>query len=144
MNAANAANENSIIDLSKNSSIRERIREQEEINRKDNEKRRQTERIIVRAILTKAKREGYAIALDNGEEIIKLSPLKTVKAMIEECFSVDDEALLLEKDGKKGWVRLVYGNTGFDVICDYSPRLDDFLDTILEKSLYHERKYFND
>ena len=85
----NAANENSIIDLSKNS-IRERIREQEEINRKDNEKRRQTERIIVRAILTKAKREGYAISLDNGEEIIKLSPLKTVKAMIEECFSVDD------------------------------------------------------
>ena len=140
----NAANDNSIIDLSKNSSIRERIREQEEINRKDNQKRRQTERIIVRAILTKAKREGYAISLDNGEEIIKLSPLKTVKAMIEECFSVDDEALLLEKDGKKGWVSLVYGNTGFDVICDYSPRLDDFLDTILELCLYHERKYFND
>jgi hypothetical protein len=139
----NAANDNSIIDLSKNSSIREKIIQQEINNRKDNEKRRQTERIIVRSILTKAKREGYAISLDNGEEIIKLSPL-TVKAMIEECFSVDDEALLLEKDGKKGWVRLVYGNTGFDVICDYSPRLDDFLDTILEKSLYHERKYFND
>ena len=140
----NAANDNSIIDLSKNSSIRERIREQEEINRKDNQKRRQTERIIVRAILTKAKREGYAISLDNGEEIIKLSPLKTVKAMLEECFSVDDEALLLETGGKKGWVRLVYGNTGFDVICDYSPRLDDVLDTILELCLYHERKYFND
>jgi ribosomal protein S8 len=94
------------------------------------QKRQKIERKIVRAILTKAKKEGYIISLDNGEEIIKLSPLNSIKAMLEQCFSVDEEHIMLKKDGHKKYIFLVYGNTGHDVICDYSTSLDEFISPI--------------
>ena len=37
------------------------------------QQRQKIERKVVRAILAKAKKEGYAIAIDNGEERISLS-----------------------------------------------------------------------
>ena len=63
--------------------------------------RQKIERRIVRSILTKAKKEGYTIFIHNGEETIKLSPLTSIKAMLEQCFSVDEEHIILKKDGRK-------------------------------------------
>ena len=94
------------------------------------QQRQKIERKVVRAILAKAKKEGYAIAIDNGEERIRLSG--TIKSMLEQCFSVDEEAIILKKDGKKSTIFLVYGNTGHDVIADYSTSLEDFLSPIEE------------
>ena len=95
--------------------------------------RQKIERRIVRSILTKAKKEGYIISLDNGEEIIKLSPLNSIKAMLEQCFSVDEEHIILKKDGHKfKSIFLVYGNSGHDVITDYSTSLEKFMSPIEE------------
>ena len=94
------------------------------------QQRQKIERKVVRAILAKAKKEGYAIAIDNGEERISLSG--TIKSMLEQCFSVDEEAIILKKDGKRSTIFLVYGNSGHDVIADYSTSLEDFLSPIEE------------
>ena len=92
------------------------------------EQRQKIERRVVRAILVKAKKEGYAITIDNGEERIRLSG--TIKSMLDECFSVDEEYIILKKDGKRSFIFLVYGNSGHDVIADYSTSLEDFLSPI--------------
>ena len=39
------------------------------------------------------------------------------------------QATLVEKNG---WVRFVYGNDGWDVICDYTMNLDDLLEPVCE------------
>jgi hypothetical protein len=92
------------------------------------EQRQKIERKVVRAILAKAKKEGYAIAIDNGEERIRLSG--TIKSMLEQCFSVDEEAIILKKGGRVSNIFLVYGNSGHDVITDYSTSLEEFLSPI--------------
>ena len=89
------------------------------------------ERAIVRTLLTKAIKNGYSIALDNGEEVIPLEG--TVKSMMSLMMSVDEETLLLKKDGKKGAVALVYGNTGWDVIHDYTVGLCRLIEPIENK-----------
>ena len=95
--------------------------------------RQKIERRIVRSILTKAKKEGYTRFIYNGEETIKLSPLTSIKAMLELCFSVDEEHIILKKDGRKfESIFLVYGNSGHDVITDYSTSLEKFMSPIEE------------
>ena len=89
------------------------------------------ERAIVRTLLTKAIKNGYSIALDNGEEVIPLQG--TVKSMLGVMMSVDEETLLLKKDGKKGAIALVYGNTGWDVIHDYTIGLCSLIEPIENK-----------
>jgi hypothetical protein len=89
------------------------------------------ERSIVRTLLTKAIKNGFTIALDNGEEVIPLQG--TVKSMMNLMMSVDEETLLLKKDGKKGAVALVYGNTGWDVIHDYTVGLCSLIEPIENK-----------
>ena len=94
-----------------------------------NERRQAIESQIVRAILTKAKKSGFEILLNNGDEIIPLNPFKTVTRMLAECKSVDEESITLidPANGKRRSIHLVYGNTGFDVICDYNTNLHDWL-----------------
>jgi hypothetical protein len=89
------------------------------------------ERAIVRTLLTKAIKNGYSIALDNGEEVMPLQG--SVKEMMSAMMSVDEETLLLKKDGKKGAVALVYGNTGWDVIHDYTVGLCSLIEPIENK-----------
>jgi hypothetical protein len=89
------------------------------------------ERAIVRSILTKAIKNGYSIALDNGEEAMPLQG--SVKEMMSAMMSVDEETLLLKKDGKKGAIALVYGNTGWDVIHDYTVGLCSLIEPIENK-----------
>jgi hypothetical protein len=94
------------------------------------EQRQKIERKVVRSILAKAKKEGFTIYLDNGEETIKMPLHCTINAMLDECFSVDEEYIILKKDGKRSFIFLVYGNSGHDVIADYSTSLEDFLSPI--------------
>lgn len=96
------------------------------------ERRQAVETRIVRAILAKAKKSGWDIQLNNGEEIIHLTPLKTVSRMLAECKSVDEESIVLidPANGKRRSIHLVYGNSGYDVICDYNSNLHEWLEEI--------------
>ena len=91
-------------------------------------KRRKMERAVCSALVKAGLEAGYGIGVYNGEEtVIKNST--SFKAIMAELFSVDEESLLFWKDGKKaGHVFLVYGNDGWDVICDYTTNLEHIME----------------
>jgi hypothetical protein len=71
---------------------------------------------------------GFSLGVDDGEEIT-LTHSRDIEAVKRALFTTDEDYLyvyeagrnLNEKDTRPdGWVRLIYGNDGWDVISDYS------------------------
>lgn len=90
------------------------------------EKRQKIEKRIVSRLVGDAIKAGYTVSVDNLDEVvIKQSTNK--KAILAEIMSVDEEHLILHKDGKNARVHLVYGNDGWDVICDYNISIEDVI-----------------
>jgi len=86
---------------------------------------REMEQAIVRAVIRSALALGYSISLDNGGDDFEFEDSKDEEQIFSEMFATDDETLLLRKDGKERFVRFVFGNDGWDVMCDYTARLDE-------------------
>jgi hypothetical protein len=91
------------------------------------------EEVIVRAAIRGLLAEGYILSVDDFEEE---HPKST---NLEEIFSkmgtVDEEHLIAtNKFGTRGFVFFVYGNCGWDVICDYSVALESALKEAIELS----------
>ena len=87
--------------------------------------RRIVEREIAAALIADGLAAGYAIAVNNGGDEDELPPSTDAEAILAAMFATDDEHLHFYKDGKRaGWVWFVYGNDGWDVISDYSTRLE--------------------
>lgn len=91
--------------------------------------RQRLERRIVRRVILDGKKAGYLFNIYNGGEGYELSePTARVKALLNAMFATDDEQLFFFKGGKRvGWVRFVYGNDGWDVVCDYTANLEDVM-----------------
>ena len=86
------------------------------------------ERQIVFALIDHALAEGYELSVDDGEE---QHPWTTDRAVvIDNIMETDEDRLHLRKDGHTAWVLLVYGNEGWDVICDYNVSLEALLEPI--------------
>jgi hypothetical protein len=90
--------------------------------------RRRIERRIVRRIVTDALAAGYLISVHDGEEIA-LDRSTDARAIMASLFTTDEDTLLLARPGDPlgGWVRLIYGNDGWDVVNDYTTNLDDLM-----------------
>lgn len=70
----------------------------------------------------------------NGGELV-IENSTDVNTVLGEMFSTDSDLIVINKDGKeKGWIQLVYGNDGYDVIHDYVTRLEDLLTSALALS----------
>ena len=85
------------------------------------------ERKIVMALIDRALAEGYELAVDDGghEPLLWTTDRRT---LIDNIMETDEDYLRFRKDGKiAGWVFLVYGNEGWDVICDNTVNLEEFL-----------------
>ncbi len=91
------------------------------------------ERVIIDLIAA-----GFALAI-NHEEEDAIEIVHDLRSM-EEMFACDEDYLYARKrlggDTIKaqdtiqncyGWVRFVYGNEGWDVVCDYSTRLEAYM-----------------
>lgn len=93
------------------------------------QKRQRMERAIARRIVRDALAAGYRLNVDNGGDTDELpAPSASFKEVTGAMFATDDEYLRLYKDGKRvGSVYLVYGNDGYDAICDYSVSLESLL-----------------
>ena len=86
------------------------------------------ERRIVTALIDRALAEGYELSVDDGAF---KHPWTTDRAeVIDNIMEADEDRLYLRKDGHTAWVYLVYGNSGWDVICDYHTRLEALLEPI--------------
>lgn len=87
--------------------------------------RQKIEKQIARKFLRIALAAGYAISLDNGGDEFEFKDSTDFSFIVSEMFATDEEHLHLSKDGKRcGWVYFVYGNDGYDVICDYTTNLE--------------------
>lgn len=89
---------------------------------------RRIERRVVRRLCLALLKAGYTLGVYDGAEQV-MSEARTWKAVEPALFSVDDEYLTVHNaTGKRvGWVRLVYGNGGWDVICDYHIHLESII-----------------
>jgi hypothetical protein len=101
---------------------------------------------IVRKVIRAGIKAGYHLAVYDGEEFHPVMPERELMALL---FNLDDAWLEFYTEPKpkvlgeapkawfarptthaKGWVRFVFGNDGWDVICDYTTNLSELLEPI--------------
>lgn len=93
--------------------------------------RQDLERQVAVALISAGLAAGYTIAVDDGEE--EFPQMTDQDAILEKMFSVDEERLQFYKDGEwYGSVFLVYGNDGWDAVCDYSTKLEHIMGGVNE------------
>lgn len=85
------------------------------------------ERKIARKVIDDAIAAGHTIDVFDGEEVV-VKRSAEAETIFGAMFSTDSDTLIIHKDGKRiGAVWFVYGNTGYDVISDYSMSLHELL-----------------
>lgn len=105
--------------------------------------RQDAEKAIVGALVDAFLAEGVKLSVES-DGIVYLENSTDKEEIIESLFAVDEAFLLtVDHNGKGGWVFLVFGNDGYDVIADHTmgfvsdvvDSLDDFVSEIEEKVL---------
>jgi hypothetical protein len=96
---------------------------------------------IARALVVEAIAAGYGVGVHNGEEhTVKNST--DIEEIVGALGDVDEEHLIMYQDGKRmGWIFLVYGNSGWDVVCDYTTDLEEIVAKVQPLMDYCEEKY---
>lgn len=82
---------------------------------------------IVRRVVRDLKAAGYDLFLDleDDEPAFEVNTKTDKIAMI---FQLDDARVFVHKgQTSAGWVRFVFGNDGYDVLCDYTTNLEEDL-----------------
>lgn len=76
----------------------------------------------------------FSLHLSDGEEIV-VEDSRDAKEIVEAAFSTDGDDLYVTytSEGKKGrgYIRFIYGNSGWDVINDYSVWLEPHIEETL-------------
>lgn len=82
---------------------------------------------------------GYWLRTDEHDDPRPEQPTQDRDAIVKEIAEVDDEFLAVwfeapsaEDRRPNAWVRFVYGNDGWDVICDYTTNLETVLQPIID------------
>lgn len=85
------------------------------------------EKRIARVVVEACIEKGYFLEIESDPD---LRYSQDVNKLMESLFACDDDHLVIfEKVDNRGyrqlgWVRFVYGNSGYDVISDYTTNLD--------------------
>lgn len=87
-------------------------------------KRQAVEWAIISAFVKTALKAGHTLGVHDGEETV-LKHSSSYKAVMGAIMSTDEDYILVYPVGAKegahiGWVRCIYGNSGWDVISDYT------------------------
>lgn len=104
--------------------------------------RQSIERSICRRIVKDAIAAGLRVSVHDGEEYV-ICRSKSVDKVMALLMATDEERLFFSaEDGKRmGWVYLVYGNDGWDVVNDYTTNLAPILDGAMTYADELEEKY---
>lgn len=90
--------------------------------------RQRVERVIARRVVLDLKRAGFLMNVNNGGDGMELpAPSADVRTVLGAVFAADDDRLYVYRPGAVrpfGWVYFVYGNSGWDVVSDYTTNLD--------------------
>lgn len=95
--------------------------------------RRGIEYVIVRKLVEDFRAKGFTLLISycGGSEDITI-PDASEKSMLE-LFACDEEQVhIFRGEENMGWVKLVYGNDGWDVISDYTTNLEEWMGPVLE------------
>lgn len=96
--------------------------------------RRDMEERIAKLVIADLLACGYSIGVNDGEENVLTDSTDAAK-IFESMFGTDDDRLFVHtpgETGSHGWVYLVYGNDGPDVINDYTTNLEKSMPRALE------------
>ena len=91
------------------------------------------ERVIAQRIIAKALAEGLGVSIHNGEDEDEPPVLHNPDEALAQIMQTDMDGLYFYRrdEGRPyAWIRLVYGNDGFDVISDYTTNLEEWLKPI--------------
>ncbi len=95
-----------------------------------NEQRQAIEKEIATQIVTSALAAGYEIGVDNGGDEEEYRG-KNKEEILKNMFATDSEYLYMYRashhTSASGYVLLVYGNDGWDVMSDWTTSLDPVL-----------------
>jgi hypothetical protein len=85
----------------------------------------EVERRIMKRTIKELFASGYQLGVNDGEEVT-IRHSTDARAVLAALRTTDDDYLLVYRgDGAQvGWVRFVYGNSGPDVIADYTTNLE--------------------
>lgn len=93
--------------------------------------RRVIEREIVQAVVNTAIAKGYSLSVDGGGEGYDITESTDPMAVINALMDVDEAHLMIHYgpgtvgNGKRySWIQFVFGNDGYDVICDNGTNLE--------------------
>lgn len=91
--------------------------------------RAEMERQIVRTAVVELLDHGFSLSVDNGGDDYEIDRSRDAEAVLAEMMNTDaDRLMAIGASGQvMGWVFFVYGNDGYDVICDYTVSLDPYL-----------------
>jgi hypothetical protein len=82
---------------------------------------------MVRKVIADALAAGYTLSVWDGEEET-LTNSSDADALFKAMMTTDQDHLYFLRDGKSvGWVFFVYGESGWDVINDYTVNLEEVL-----------------
>lgn len=97
------------------------------------------ERFIVGKLVDRILAEGYRIEAYDSVYRDGSAPVDSKdvskKRLLEEIFAGDDAFLTVRMaagKGWEGWIKLIYGNDGWDVISDYTTNLEELLKPVNE------------
>lgn len=84
--------------------------------------RQAIERRIIERLVTDAIAAGFAVSVDDGgETTVKRS--RDLAEIMAAVMTTDEDHLHIHRQDSRyafGWVRLIYGNDGWDVIADHT------------------------
>ena len=101
---------------------------------------KEIEDLIVRNAVHELLYQGFTLSVDYGGDDFEFDWSRDAEAVIAELMNTDEDRLLARAgDTIKGWIHFVYGNDGYDVICDMTVSLEPYLpDTLALAETYSE------
>ena len=100
------------------------------------------EKQIVEKTVHTLTNQGYFLSVWDGEEFA-IRRASDAKGVIAAMMQTEEDTLrVLDGEGKRvGFVYFVYGNDGWDVICDYSTALETTLEPVFTLANRLEKQY---
>ena len=107
------------------------------------QRRQEIERQIILRIVKDALEAGFQITVDDGGDEPSVKRSTDQAAIMAAVMLTDEDFLHYSKPGEplQGWVRLIYGNDGWDVVNDYTTNLEPLLAGATEEADNLEAKH---
>lgn len=96
---------------------------------------RRVEREIATKLIGALISAGYVISCDISDDVLEFDHSTDREGILAYLFQLEMAELHVFKEGSRAWLRLIFGEDGWDVVQDYSASLEPLIDPIVESYL---------